>query len=105
MATIVSWPLEEMIISLVITNSSTSQLPPGFRLQAAGLARERARSPAPRNLKPARDSCLVRESAHAHVQHQPEPGERGDHGRAAVAHEWKREPCDRRQTGRHAELV
>jgi hypothetical protein len=35
MATIVSWPLEEMIISLVITNSSTSQLTSGRRAIAA----------------------------------------------------------------------
>src|SRR5687767_3932008 len=86
MATIVSWPFEEMIISFVITNS---------RQQAGGSARGR----------PACLPKLVRESAHADVEHQPEPGERGDHRRTSVAHERQRETFYGRQSSRHGDVV
>src|SRR5258706_11227049 len=93
MATIVSWPLEETIISFCITNpcSSKSLVPcRKSRLETW-------------NLEPG--TALVRESAHAYVQHQPEARERRDHRRPPVAHERKRQPFYGRQPCRHGDVV
>src|SRR5947199_5951993 len=86
MATMVSWPFEEMIISLVIHELHFGR----------DWGRE-SRIPNPES--------LVRESAHANVEHQPKPGERGDHRRASVAHERESDPFDGRQSGRHGDVV
>src|SRR5580765_1324857 len=83
MATMVSWPLEEMIISLVIH-------------ELLGRERQPYLPFLPKS---------VRESAHAYVQNEPEAGERRNHRRPAVAHERQREPFDGRQSGRHGDVV
>src|SRR5262245_49429655 len=98
MATIVSWPLVETIISLFITNSR-----PGGAGEAGSAGWEfRPACPACPTAYPA---LLVRESAHPDVEHEPEPGERGDHRRSAVAHERECQSFDRRQSCRHGDVV
>src|SRR5437763_2546891 len=95
MATIVSWPFEETIISLFIHDSCHAF---GIRDWGFGICESRIPNPKSRRVS-------VRESAHSYVQDQPEAGERRDHRRPAVTHERKREPFDGRQSGRHGDVV
>src|SRR5215467_15257295 len=81
MATIVSWPLQEMIISFVMY-----ELPRQDRLE-----------PLP--------PLLVREPAHTHVEHEAEARERRYHRRPAVTHERQREAFDGRESCRHGDVV
>src|SRR5258705_5660533 len=94
MATIVSWPLEETIISLFI---SRTPFAPGVGLRDSGFE-SRITIPESRHTS-------VRESAHSYVQHQPEAREGRDHRRPAVAHERESESFDGRQPCRHGDVV
>src|SRR5215472_13172481 len=100
MATIVSWPLQEMIISFVIR-----ELPRQGRLD--GQDRQDGCSwtvlPIPPFLP--FPPLLVREPAHAHVEHEAKACERRNHRRPAVAHERQRESFDGRESGRHGDVV
>src|SRR5258705_13643176 len=94
MATIVSWPLEETIISLFI---SRTPFVPGVGLRDSGFE-SRITTPESRH-------SSVRESAHPYVQHQPEARKGRDHRRPAIAHERECESFDGRQSGRHGDVV
>src|SRR5262249_48317386 len=97
-ATIVSWPLEETIISLVIANSSGLDMGRGLSAAGTRYRQSTANNPRPK-------AQLVRKSAHAHVEHEPETGECRNHRRSAVAHEWQRDPFNGRQPCRHGDVV
>src|SRR5215831_8618929 len=102
MATIVSWPLEEMIISLVITRT-----PGAGRAGQAGWAGWKnaflSFLPIP-PLLPLLPSS-VREPAHAHVEYEAEARERRYHRRPAVTHQRQCQPFDGRQPSRHGDVV
>src|SRR5690349_12708700 len=47
----------------------------------------------------------IRKTSHPHVEDEAEPRQGSNHGGAAVTHERKRKPFDRRQAGRHGDVV
>src|SRR5580765_6563376 len=79
MATSVSWPLEEMIISLVIREL----LGQGSQ---GGLGRQGGFTSLPDQPPLPSLPSSVRESAHAYVEHEAEARERRNHRRPAVTH-------------------
>src|SRR5258708_39580799 len=96
MASLVSWPLDETIISLFIHEPLPFQVPSSrFHVLTCDLELGTWNF----------GTALIRESAHAYVQHQPEARERRDHRRPPVAHERKRQPFYGRQSGRHGDVV
>ena len=101
MATIVSWPLAEMIISLLMRKTPCTDRPADSSEQSA----RRTCSNFRKALLIVPMTRLISEPTHPHVEDQAEARQRGDHRRPAITHQRKRQTLDRRQAGRHRDVV
>src|SRR5438132_6975750 len=109
MATRVSCAPEEMIISLFMENA------PAAAAQHADDAERQQKYGADKHVQllivhiplslVIRGPGLIGKAAHPDVQDETKTCERGDQGRAAVAHERQRDPFHRREAGRHRHVV